>query len=461
MGRILGPADYGRYGLVITLTTMIIILIGNGIPTAMSKYLSEFFETKPEMVLAIKKQALRLQLVIIGSITVIFFLSTPLIARILGDPSLERLFRISTLIIPSFAAASFYFYYYTGIHKFLLQSILKTLRSIFRIITIVGLAYLFGVEGSIAGYFVAPLGVLAVAYAIDRFKISKNYPENKSVFFDWKKLANYAWPITLFMLFYELFISIDLYLVQGILKNEHLTGIYNGALTVARIPYYLFYALTIILLPAISKTTSQEKHSETFSIINNSLRLMLILLFPAVILMSVYSKQILMLFYGSPFAEGALAMSILAIGVAFLTVFYVLSFVMNGAGKVKIPMIIAFFGFVANTVLNYFFIQKYGIVGSATATSITSFLIMIVMLYFIHENFEVRIKTKSLFKIILASAILWTATFVLPDSKLLFLLSSLTSFLIYIFTLYIIKEISTEDVSILRKLIHKNKKIEI
>ncbi|MGB5018305.1 MAG: oligosaccharide flippase family protein, partial [Candidatus Moraniibacteriota bacterium] len=39
-GRILGPADYGRYALVITLTTTVIILIGNGIPTAMSRYLS-------------------------------------------------------------------------------------------------------------------------------------------------------------------------------------------------------------------------------------------------------------------------------------------------------------------------------------------------------------------------------------------------------------------------------------
>jgi O-antigen/teichoic acid export membrane protein len=33
VGRILGPADYGRYSLIVTLTTMIIILIGNGIPT--------------------------------------------------------------------------------------------------------------------------------------------------------------------------------------------------------------------------------------------------------------------------------------------------------------------------------------------------------------------------------------------------------------------------------------------
>lgn len=457
VGRILGPAEYGRYGLVVTLTTMIIILIGNGVPTAMSKYLSEFFESNPEMIPAIKKQALRLQTIIIGSITVIFFLISPLIAKILGDPSLTNLFQISTLIIPAFAAASFYFYYYTGIHKFNLQSILKTFRSIFRVIAIVLLAYFFGVQGSIAGYVIAPLAVFLVAYFIDKIWVSKKYPRSETATFEWKKLANYAWPITLFMLFYELFISIDLYLVQGILKNEHLTGIYNGSLTVARIPYYLFYALTIILLPVISKSTSQNNHKETFSVISSSLRLMLVLLFPGVILMSVYSRQILTLFYGKAFAEGALAMSVLSVGVGFLTIFYVLSFVMNGAGKVKTPMWITFFGLILNTIFNYILIKSYGILGSAIATTITSFCIMTVMLYFISKNFAVSIQLKSLLKIIIASVVLFISTSFLPVSVSLFIVSSLIAGGIYFAILYLLKEISPADLEMVKGLISKKK----
>jgi len=113
LGRILGPADYGRYGLVVTLTTMVIILIGNGIPTAMAKYISEYFDTDARMVRAIKKQALILQVGIIGVITFLFYICAPLISKILGDPTLTPLFRLSTLIIPAFATASFYFSYYT------------------------------------------------------------------------------------------------------------------------------------------------------------------------------------------------------------------------------------------------------------------------------------------------------------------------------------------------------------
>ena len=109
VGRMLGPADYGRYGLIITLTTMVIILIGNGIPTAMAKYISEIYDSNPMMVKIIKRQSMILQTIIIGVITIIFFFLAPVLARILNDPTLTPLFRISTWIIPTFAMASFYF----------------------------------------------------------------------------------------------------------------------------------------------------------------------------------------------------------------------------------------------------------------------------------------------------------------------------------------------------------------
>ena len=247
LGRFLGPADYGRYGIIITLTTMVIILIGNGIPTAMSKYISEYFETNLGMVKKIKSQAIILQSILIGSITILFFLSIPLICRALGDPTLIPLFRISTLIIPAFAAASFYFSYYTGLHKFNLQAILKTLRSIFRIAFVIGLAYFWRVEGSIVGYIIAPGSVFLVAFLIDKFYISPQLEKKSEVqvniarkdssgsfvplsgtqdnqIFPWKNLVNYAWQIISFSWLRTL-ISIDLYLVKGILRDD-IAGIY-------------------------------------------------------------------------------------------------------------------------------------------------------------------------------------------------------------------------------------------
>ncbi|MFZ2226654.1 MAG: flippase [Candidatus Moraniibacteriota bacterium] len=464
LGRFMGPTSYGRYGLIITLTTTVIILIGNGVPTAMAKYISEYFEKDAKMVLAIKKQAIFLQATIIGAITLIFYLSIPLISRALGDMTLVPLFRISTLIIPAFALASFYFSFYTGLHRFNLQATLKTVRSIARILFVISLAYFFSVEGSIIGYVLAPGSVFIVAYLIDKFKISKELTERAALqakdyqpVFEAKKLINYAWQIIFFFLAYELLISIDLYLVKGILLDDKLTGIYNATLTVGRIPYYIFYAMTIFLLPLISKSTAEKNHQKTSEILNQSLRLMLILLVPMIILMSVFAKPILLDFYGKNYLAGAPAMAILEYGVGFLTIFYVLSFAMNGAGKTKISMWISLFGVILNTVLNYFLIKKFSIVGSASATTITSFIIMLMMLYYLYREFGVLIRLKSLLKTFFAGILLYLFATQFSQGPIIFIFWSLLLFGIYLALLYAMGEINKKDLGYIQGLLKRKK----
>ena len=487
VGRILGPADYGRYGLVVTLTTMVIILIGNGIPTAMSKYISEIFDTDSQMVRAIKKQAILLQSIIIGSVTVIFFLSAPLISRALNDPTLTPLFQLSSLIIPAFAAASFYFSYFTGLHKFNVQSFLKVSRSVFRIIFIISLAYFFKVKGSVSGYIAAPALVFIIAYSIDKFKVSKelevkevelSYSPNQNtslirpsgtfsqrekvdIIFDWRKLVDYAWQIVIFFLAYELLISIDLYLVKGILRDDFQTGIYNASLTIGRIPYYVFYALTVILFPVISKSTSENNYKKTAEIINQSLRLMLILLVPMIIIMSIYSRPLIKIFYSNRYIDAAYPMSILVWGVGFLTIFYVFCFVMSGAGRVKKPMIMSIIGLAINTVLNYVLIKKYGLAGSAVATSITSAIITFFMLYYIWIDFGVKIKLASFAKVILAGAAMYLASMFFNRGELIFMLWSAILFALYLAVLILLREIKKTDLALVREIFQRKKVSEV
>ncbi|MEF3691808.1 MAG: flippase [Candidatus Moraniibacteriota bacterium] len=458
LGRVLGPSDYGRYGLVITLTTMVIILIGNGIPTAMAKYISEIFETNPRLILKIKKQAVVIQSVLIASITVIFFLCAPLISLALGDETLTPLFRFSSLIIPGFAAASFYFSFYTGLHKFNIQATLKTIRSLLRIIFVVGMAILFGLKGSISGYIIAPFAVFAIAFLIDKLKVDREIKEKiksqkqqeEEIQFHWKKLVSYGWQIVAFFLAYELLISIDLYLVKALLSDDALTGVYNASLTVGRIPYYIFYAMTVFLLPMVSRKSAGQELKNAKGIINNALRIMLSFLTPMVILLSAYSHQTLDLLYGKNYLDGALPMSVLVWGVGFLTVFYVLSFAINGGGKTLISMYISLFGLALNIVLNYFLILKMEILGSAWATTVASFLIMIIMLFYIKKHFDAAFDFKESLKVFCSGAILLVLAFSIPAGKISFIPVSLALLLVYLGILYALKGITKEDLAMFK-----------
>ncbi|MFA5994561.1 MAG: flippase [Parcubacteria group bacterium] len=468
LGRVLGPADYGRYGIIVTLTTMVIILIGNGIPTAMAKYLSEIFESNPRMIGQIKKQAIRIQLILISCITIIFFSSSALIAKALGDPSLTPLFQFSTLIIPAFAAASFYFSYFTGLHRFNTQATLKTVRSFLRITFVVGMAIIFGLKGSISGYIIAPFSVFLIAFLIDKFSVHKqiekqiqasSYSEEE-VNFDWKKLVNYGWQIIAFFLAYELLISIDLYLVKGILHDDALTGIYNASLTVGRIPYYIFYAMTVFLLPMVSKKSAANNNlKDAKEIINHAMRIMLIFLVPMVVLMSVYATEILQLLYGQRYLTGAEPMAVLVFGVGFLTIFYVLSFAANGAGKTITTMWIALGGLLLNTVLNYFFILRMGILGSAVATTIASFIVMAMILYYMKKHFNANMNLLEVLKVSLVGTLLYFLASSLPTGKYIFIPIALAVFALYLGLLYILKGITQDDLLYLRSAFKKEKKV--
>ena len=476
MGRFLGPADYGRFAIIVTMTTMTIVLIGQSVPTAMAKYLSEVFENKKELIPGIKKQTIKIQLIIVGAVTVLFFFLAPLLASALGDKSLTGLFRLSTLIIPAFAAASFYFYYYTGLHQFKIQAFLKTNRGVLRIAFIIGLAILLdpygmALQGAILGYIVAPSVLFLLALGIDRFRIRKelqiaspvetqnfaSLQDGEKPAFDWRKLTSFAWPVTIFLIAYQLLNTIDLYLVKGILHSDTETGIYNAAYTVGTIPYNLFYALTIVLLPAISKSTSANNFAETKKIIGESLRFLAIFLIPICLLMSYFSTPLINIFYSSKFATAAPVLSIYVLAEGFLTVFYILTFILNGAGKVKLPMYIALIGLFLNTFLTYFLIKSYGLMGAATGTAFMSLIVMIFGLVYTHRCFGYLFPLKNFLKILSASFLMTLAAFFFPRTGYAFIIYAILLFAFYLFLLWAFREIKKEDLEIFSKILRRKK----
>lgn len=464
VGRILGPEGYGRYGLVITATTMVVILVGNGVPTAMSKYLSEVFEKNPEKIPGIKREAMRLQLWLMGGLSVLFFLLAPLLAHLLRDPTLTPLFRVSALIIPAFAAASFYFYYYTGLHFFRSQAIIKTVRSLARVAFIVGCAYYFGLIGAIVGYILAPLIVFLVALAMERPLLRKYFPkalEKNAALkhpFPAKKLFHYAWPLVLFLLFYELVLTLDLYMVKALLQNDHLTGIYNASLTAGRIPYYLFYALVIMLLPALSKTTAENNTKESKRIVEHALRLMAIILLPMVALLTIYARPALIFLFGEDYAEGAKAMRALVPGVGFLTIFYVLSFALSGADKVRIPLRLAVAGVIGSVLLNLLLIPHFEIVGAALAVTIVSLLLALAILMKTHELFGATVSPATLGKSLVSLAVVLFLARYLPSASPWFIASGTILFALHLGILKFLGELTEADIKPFLKFFQKRKR---
>jgi O-antigen/teichoic acid export membrane protein len=252
------------------------------------------------------------------------------------------------------------------------------------------------------------------------------------------------------MLFYEFMLSMNLYFVKALMGSDELTGIYSAASTVSRIPYYLFFFMTIILLPKISELIANKKKEQTQKLLSNAFKYLFLILVPTTLLLSLFSESAIRFFYGSRYTSAGSIMSILIFGFSFLTIFYIITFVLNGSGKNRFPVATAITGTLLNGVLNWILIKKMGLLGSAWATTITAFIIMLWAL--IYANFKIVkfINIKAISKYLLASVLVYLiGFFVFGQGRFIFILWIIVLMSIYFAIMWLLKEIGHKDLDYL------------
>jgi len=268
-----------------------------------------------------------------------------------------------------------------------------------------------------------------------------------------KKLLLYALPITGFLILYQTMISLNLFFVKSILQDDYTTGLFNGAFTIAQIPNYLFYALTIVLLPVVAHSAANEHAHKTTEKITTALRIMTLLLLPIIALIIGYAQPLMVFFFGSQYTAGAPALQFMAFGVGLLTLFYVMSFAFQGAGKVTIPLKVAFVGMLIHGALNLLLIKQLGMIGSGIATCVTAIFITFALFTILKKEFNATLKISTLAKMIIASVIIYALSFILPGQHLLFIVSGAILFALYLALLYAMKELTKDDLDLLKSML--------
>lgn len=182
---------------------------------------------------------------------------------------------------------------------------------------------------------------------------------------------------------------------------------------------------------------------------------MIFLLFPMVTLLMIYAPQVLHLFYGNQYAAAERPLQVYALGVGFLTVFYVLSFALNGAGLVKIPMKLAFFGFLGMIGLNFLLIPKWSLIGAALSTTLVSIAVAIAILIAVERHFRVRLAPKTLFVSLGSVIVLIFGSYILPSGPYGFLVSGALLTCLYFTLLRLSGELTDTDIAPLARLFKK------
>ncbi len=437
IGRVLGPASYGIYGVVLSIQTIFGLLLTLGVPIAISRFVAQD-EQHAQSTLW---QALRIQGTIAILVAILTFTLSPLIAQLLNDTSLTNYIRFVALILLVQAGYPIFIQFLSGMHFFNRQAALTTIYAVAKLAGALSLIYFFDVYGAFAGFAVGGIIAAIVGWFWTR-KVGGNEKRKLPI----KTFLSFAGIYVLILAGLQLLISLDLFMVKAILKDDVQAGYYNAAVTLSRISYLLLQAISFILLPSVSALTKPgASHEEAVAFIRKTLRYLIALIIPSVALAAATSKSLILLFFSEQYIPASSVLSILMIGLGSLAFYLLLANISAGAGKAKAALIITIILLVISAALGIILIPRFGIIGAAWQTTITGIIGLIILSTYTFKTFKIHLPYKSTINVILASTIAVLPTYLWKVHPFTLPLQYIALGALYILTLYLLREITDED----------------
>lgn len=437
IGRVLGPAPYGLYGIVLAVQSIVGLILTLGVPVAVARFVARH-EDQAQSIL---RQTLRLQALVALIVAIATLVLAPVIAHILGDDSLRNLIRFVSLVIFLQAFYTIFAQFFSGLHRFNRQAALTSLYAVIKLLGAISLIYFIGVYGAFAGFAIGGLAAAALGWIWTR-NVGGQAPSAIPA----RSFLSFAGLYVLILTSLQIIISLDLFMVKAFLQNNELAGFYNASTTLARIPYMLLQALAYVLLPSVSALTKPgQSHDTAAAFIRDTLRYLIALIVPAVALAAATSKGLITLFYSQTYIPAAASLTILIIGLGALAFYLLLANIVVGAGRAKIGLIITLSMVALSAVLGVILIPRFGLIGAAWQTTSTGLVGLAGLALYTFRTFRIPVPILSILNILIASAAAVSLTYFWQPRGLMLVAQYVAVFLIYGLLLWLLREVKPAD----------------
>lgn len=442
LGRLWGPEKYGFFVIVLSILIWVELVTTSGIPTTIGKFIAE----EEDKVKGLLSQGMKIQMILSITIVAIVFFSAPLISSLLGDEKLTFYLRLASIDVPFMSILALHWKTLGGLRAFTRKAITIIVYCTFKVLIIFTLVFL-GL--SLTGAFIGNCLASIVAFCVTlRFLSSlKKKPILRS---ETQRIIKFAIPLTIYYFSYNFLIILDLFLVKSIFKDQVSTGYYASAQSVAKIPYFIFFAFTLTLLPLLANSISKGERELSSSYINKSLRFLLILLVPLVLIINETSEELITIIYSKQYLQAAPTLSILVFGFGFLSFFLTLNTILIANNESKKVLLVTLMLIPFDVFLNFKLISIYGIEGAAIATTVTIMIGCIITSILVYKKFSTFLEMKSCLRIFTSAIFVFFISKTIPLSGVFVIIKLLILFSLYFLILYIIREIKEDEVDRIR-----------
>jgi polysaccharide transporter, PST family len=439
--EIVGDNGLGLYQEVYPLYLTFLILATAGVPVALSRVIAEALAEGKQGAIS---QILARSMVLMGGIGIVLFallyLSSPLIARMMGNPHLIepiRAISLSLLFVPLIAVIRGFFYgHQKMLYVGLSQIVEQTLRVAFILIASLYLVSLgedtdqviTGVNfGTMISTFLS-LGFLA--FLLWRHNRKQPFATAGG----WKRLDwwydrafflsmwRIAWPICISALVIPIFSLVDSFLAINIFRYvwhvDGLTadtwfGIYSRGGPLLQLASLFGSSIALSIVPAIAEARQQRDEERVTTLTKLSLRFAWLIGLPAGLGLTAVAEGANLALYGD--VEGTRAMAILGVSAIPLSLLLATNGILQGLGREKVPALHLLWGVLAKIGTTILFTSLMGMDGLSVSWLCATALVCALNMRVINRLVKVEIQWRfdTLYPLLVANLMLvlaWGAT---------------------------------------------------
>ncbi len=447
LAHLLTDESYGIYRVVINTVSIINAVIVTGTYQTVSKYVAQ----EPEKADSVKWKALGLQVYVGGAASLGFFLLAPAVASLLHDQRLTEYLRLASLITLSYSFYSVYTGYFNGKRRFSVQAGLDITYSTLKLVFIVLAAWLgFGVTGSVSGFVLAAAAVLCVSAIIARGDGREGDVRAGQLF----KFQSYLLMLTFVLTLLQ---RVDLMLIKALSSPDAQTasknaGYYSAALDIANITYQIIVSVTFVIFPLISRSAFEDNRQRTQSYVSNTLRYTLMVMALSATLFSSGASGVLRVIYPDSYQAASQALRIVAFGMLFFGLLYVVTTIISASGQPRVSLLIAAITLVLSAALNALLIPPHGLAGAATATTVSLLAGSVIACSYVWMRFRALMSILSAVRIVACAAVVYGAALIFnPVSKVLIVAQLIALSVAYVVALIASGELGRRDLSLMAR----------
>jgi O-antigen/teichoic acid export membrane protein len=323
---------------------------------------------------------------------------------------------------------------------YVMENILRVIVCVWLLLNGYGIVVLFA---AILGCRIFGFSVMAYFY-VKTFGV----PRGKLNLDVWRILTKEAPTFTSIAIFSTIHLSIAQIMLSKI-QSVEAVGIFSAADRLLAICKTIPVAFSSALLPFFAKQFASGSE-ELRKLSTDSLRWLFVGAFPAVVGISILADSIISLIYGHKFSSAGTVLRFHILSLIPFTVDYIQAQILIATDNQKVDLMINIAAAITNTVLSFFLISYFGIMGAVFAPLLTIIIVNNLQNLYIRRNLFRMPFTDIVTKVLIASLVMGLFTYFMRQYNMF--LNIALSAVLYGSLVVLFRVISHDEIRFVEKL---------